>query len=209
MVAALLTLALFLMAGFVAFTAMIPPPARGEPARAQAIVALTGDASRVGDALALLAQGRGGRLLITGVNRKTTRSEIAAETPGFDYLFKCCIDLGYQASNTLGNAAETRRWAAREGFRRSLIIVTSTYHMPRALAEMRAAMPNKQLIPFPVATPRLEDRNWRMLLPNLRLLGWEYVKYLIAIARIAFEDRLHPPARGRAQKSILALHAST
>ncbi|HUZ66784.1 MAG TPA: YdcF family protein [Beijerinckiaceae bacterium] len=176
-----------LLAGFVAFSANLPKADHGVSESAQGIVALTGDAARVRDAVALLAAGRARRLLITGVNRKTTRPEIAAETPGFRYLFKCCIDLGYEAVNTLGNAAEARQWAQREGFRRSLIIVTSTYHMPRALAEMSAAMPGVDLIPYPVATPLLSARTWWRDPQSLRLLGREYVKYLIAVARMALE----------------------
>ena len=52
----------------------------------------------------------------------------------------CCVDLDYSAINTEGNAIETKRWAHRRGIR-SLIVVTSNYHMPRAMAELRASFP--------------------------------------------------------------------
>ena len=182
-----------LLVGFVAFSAAMP---HGEPAlaaRAEGIVALTGDSSRVQDALALLAAGRARRLLITGVNPTTTAPEIAAATPKFRYLFKCCIDLGYEAVNTAGNAVEARDWAKREGFRHSLIVVTSTYHMRRALAEMGAAMPRISLIPYPVGAQEFDGKPWWGNLRALRLLGREYVKYIFAVTRMALEPS-HAPA---------------
>lgn len=176
-----------LFAGFLRFSAQVPnADPRAKPS-AQGIVALTGDTARVRDAVELLAAGRASRLLITGVNPTTTGPELAASTPGFGYLFKCCIDLGYKALNTVGNAAEARQWATREGFRHSLIVVTSTYHMPRALAEMAAAMPGMDLIPYPVAPPRLGVKSWWRDPQTLRLLGLEYVKYLVAVARMKLE----------------------
>ena len=55
-------------------------------------------------------------------------------------LFNCCVDLGYEALDTVGNADETRTWARSNGYTR-LIVVTSRYHMPRSLAELALAMP--------------------------------------------------------------------
>jgi uncharacterized SAM-binding protein YcdF (DUF218 family) len=203
-VASLLTLlaiaaATALFVGFVAFSAELPQAGARAPPKAEGIVALTGDAARVRGALELLAAGRAARLLISGVNSTTTASELAASAHGFHALFKCCVDLGYQAVNTVGNATEARRWAEREGFRRSLIIVTSTYHMPRALAEMAAAMPGMDLIPYPVEPPRLNAKSWWKDPSVLRLLGREYVKYLFAVARTKLErDKLWPAAFGAA-----------
>lgn len=192
-VAAALALAA-LLGGFLRFTLALPPPGANKPVRTQGIVALTGDAARVREGLALLAAGRAERLLITGVNRRTTKAEIAAQVPGSQPLFRCCVDLGYQAINTKGNAAEARLWAKRHGFDHSLTIVTSTYHMPRALADMEAAMPNYNLVPFAVASPRLNHKSWRGQFTNLRLLGDEYLKYLLALVRMQIE-RLRSPAR--------------
>src|SRR6202167_260424 len=101
---------------------------------ADGIVVLTGGTSRITDSLELLAAGRGKRLLITGVNPGTTTGEIARHVVDYDRLLACCVDLDYSALNTLGNAVQTRRWALDHGFH-SLIVVTSSYHMPRALAE--------------------------------------------------------------------------
>ena len=50
-------------------------------------------------------------------------------------LADCCLDIGYLAQDTIGNAEETRAWAQAWGFRR-IVVVTSNYHMPRSLLEL-------------------------------------------------------------------------
>ena len=50
---------------------------------ADGIVVLTGGASRISDAIELLAAGRGKRLLISGVHRTTTAAEIARIAPRY------------------------------------------------------------------------------------------------------------------------------
>ena len=107
---------------------------------ADGIVVLTGGNSRVTDALELLASGRGKRLLITGVNPGTTTGDIAPRSRRLRSRLACCVDLDYSALNTLGNAVQARQWAVEHGFH-SLIVVTSAYHMPRALAELAHQLP--------------------------------------------------------------------
>src|SRR5207248_507539 len=108
----------------------------------------------------LLAAGRGKRLLISGVNPGTTTSDIAHQVSEYSRFLSCCVDLDYSALNTLGNAVETRRWVLDRGFH-SLIIVTSAYHMPRALAGAEAP-PSTEctrssdpcLVPLPCSSAR-------------------------------------------------------
>ena len=106
---------------------------------------LTGAASRIPDAIELLAAERGKRLLITGVHRDTSKREIARLTPLYARYFACCIDLDRSALNTFGNALEIKRWAREHNFN-SLIVVTSNWHMPRAMAEVRHQLPDVTLI---------------------------------------------------------------
>jgi uncharacterized SAM-binding protein YcdF (DUF218 family) len=108
------------------------------PIHADGIVALTGGSERIAEAVHLLAHGFAVRLLVIGVNQATTGTEIARLMPQFGAELSCCVDLGYEAQNTAGNAWEAKRWA-RAPAMRSLIIVTSAYHMPRALAEIAHA----------------------------------------------------------------------
>ena len=179
---------LLLGLGFVWFLWRVPTDEVALPGRADGIVALTGGASRINDAIELLASGRGGRLLISGANPTTTPHEISQLNPEFEPWVRCCVDFD-RALNTLGNAIETRHWAERRGFR-SLIVVTSNYHMPRALAEFANQLPNVTLLPFPVVTNRQRAEPWWANSGTARLMFTEYVKYVFTCIRIG----LHPGA---------------
>jgi uncharacterized SAM-binding protein YcdF (DUF218 family) len=153
---------------------------------ADGIVALTGGASRISDAVGLLASGHGRRLLITGVGPVTNTEELMRLAPDHQRWFGCCIDLDYTAANTVGNAVQTRRWARERGFR-SLVVVTSDYHMPRAMLEIGHRLPDVTLIPFPVVSGQIRDEPWWSHPGTAKLLLHEYFKFLIAAARIRLE----------------------
>src|SRR4029078_2286089 len=82
----------------------------------------------------------------------TNSNEISRLNPEFERWVRCCVDFD-RSLNTLGNAIETRRWAESRVFH-SLIVVTSNYHMPRALAEIAHQLPDVALVPFAVVTDR-------------------------------------------------------
>jgi uncharacterized SAM-binding protein YcdF (DUF218 family) len=172
--------------GFAAFVWFLPEDQVPLQQSADGIVVLTGGTSRVTDALELLASGRGKRLLITGVNPDTTTGEIARQTVNYNRWLACCVDLDYSALNTLGNAVEARRWAIGHGFG-SLIVVTSSYHMPRALAELAHQLPDATLIPYPVVSDRLRIEPWWSNGATTRLVLSEYLKYLFAKVRMRFD----------------------
>ena len=176
-----------------------------EPARADAIVALTGpSAERVNAAIRLLEQDKGRRVLISGVNREVRRQELRALTPGSNRLFNCCVDLGFEAEDTVGNAQEIAAWADAKGYD-SLIVVTSDYHMPRALTEIRAAAPGVELTPYAVETPSLDNSRWWRAAVTARRMTLEYMKYLAALARATVgagrADTAEAPADGPAEKA--------
>ena len=177
-------------AGFVAFVAQLDRIESAPGRRADAVVVLTGGAERIAEGVRLLRQGTGRRLLISGVNERTTRWDVAARGTPEDQeaFFSCCVDLGYRARSTIGNALEARRWATAQGFR-SLVVVTSSYHMPRTLAEFSHAMPEVALTPFSVVPEGAHLDQWWRDPATLRLLASEYLKYLAASARIRFEAR--------------------
>jgi uncharacterized SAM-binding protein YcdF (DUF218 family) len=155
--------------------------------KADGIVVLTGAAARIPDAIELLADERGKRLLISGVYRATSSHEIARITPLYSKYFACCIDLDRSALNTFGNALQTRSWAREHNFN-SLIIVTSNWHMPRAMAELEHQLPDVTLIAYPVISEKLKDDVWWSNLSTARLLFAEYLKYLLALTRMSFDS---------------------
>jgi uncharacterized SAM-binding protein YcdF (DUF218 family) len=183
--AAVATGALVLAVGFLWFLLSIPNDEVAIERDSDGIVVLTGGASRIADAVELLATGRGKRLLITGVNRTTTSGEIARLMPRYERWFACCVDLDY-AVNTIGNAVETRRWAKDKNFH-SLIIVTSGYHMPRAMTELARQLPDAALVPFPVVTEKLRTEPWWSSMPTAKLLFVEYLKYMLAQIRLRLD----------------------
>jgi uncharacterized SAM-binding protein YcdF (DUF218 family) len=178
--------------GFVVFVRQL---ARNE-ARAETIpvtdgiVALTGGPDRIADAAQLLAQGRGRRLLITGVNEKTSVEELARIAPRLKPMLDCCVDLDRRALNTIGNAFQTARWSHAMGFK-SVLVVTSSYHMPRTLAELGQIAPDLTLVPYPVVSSRLDPDAWWHDGQTGRVLMLEYLKWLAVRLRIALD--LRPP----------------
>ncbi len=178
------TIALF--AGFFIFAHAVSVMPAGSLLAADGIVALTGDDDRISEAIRLLAEGRGERLLISGVNKSTRAPQIISlNTAGQElaFLFRCCVDLDKRSLNTEDNAVQATVWARKRGFR-SLLVVTSTYHMPRAIIELRQSMPEVELVPYPVKSPRMETEWW-----NDSRTSWvlckEYLKFVTASARYA------------------------
>lgn len=169
--------------GFGCYVTSLPTSEIAVHDRADGIVVLTGGSSRVSDGMELLAADRARRLLISGVRAGNGRFDISRAMPEREGLLTCCVDLGRFAVNTRGNAAEARRWASDRGFR-SLIVVTSNYHMPRAISEFSHAMPTVTLIPYPVVGDQWRSEPWWTSGATARLLLTEYVKFLFAEARI-------------------------
>ena len=191
-------LAALICGGFVWFIWHVPATEVALDRNADGIVVLTGGASRISDAIELLASGHGKRLLISGVHRTTSTAEIARINPRYEGLVSCCVDLDHSAINTTGNAIETRRWVNDRRFS-SLIVVTSAYHMPRTMAELARQMPDIALVPFPVVTEKLRNEPWWSSGATARLILSEYTKYVVAQLRMSIEPApaLNDSAGGR------------
>lgn len=169
-------------AGFLIFadsvTNMRPP----ETVRADAIVVLTGGYQRIEQAIDLLKRGYGQRLLISGVNPTTTAKQIRKTTRTSPELFECCIDIGYGAIDTIGNANETAIWIRDKGYK-SVLVVTSNYHLARSLMELRRSDPDTQFIGYPVVNADLKTRAWYSEPDAMRTMLAEYGKTIVAYAR--------------------------
>lgn len=160
-------------------------------ATADGIVVLTGGKARIETALDLLAQKKGRRLLISGVHPQSTPDAIRTAVGGKEEWFDCCVDIDRAATDTAGNADETAKWATRNGFA-SLIVVTSDYHMPRALMEMRRHRPDITFTPWFVIHEHPEAGDAAAERENLRLMASEYVKFLAAGLRFALSPATVP-----------------
>ena len=171
-----------LVIGFFIFTGSIER-SQLEPRTADGIAVLTGGAARIDEAMKLLTQQKAKRLLITGVNRTTSTEELKQLASQGDQLFSCCVDIDKEARNTIDNATETSQWVARNHYT-SVIVVTSNYHMPRALAELGRVMPGVTLIPYSVIDNNVHLDRWWTYPGTTKLLISEYLKYLPALARL-------------------------
>ena len=179
---------LFLV-GFLWFTKEIERFARTSPEMAaDGIVVLTGGEARIQSALERLRQSPGSRLLISGVHPETTRSAIERATHGEHAdLFACCIDIDRVALDTVGNAEQARIWADRHGMR-SLILVTSDYHLPRSMMEFRRKLGEIEIFPLPVRSDAgnqpaqlAEPGVFRVVIP-------EFMKYFVAVLRFGVRE---------------------
>src|SRR5690606_4364230 len=102
-------------------------------------------------ALRLLEEGRGERLLISGVSDQATEADIRGMAPAGASRFECCVDLDRAAADTVGNARETADWAHAHGYER-VLLVTDAFHMPRARLELAGAAPDVTFVPWPAST---------------------------------------------------------
>jgi uncharacterized SAM-binding protein YcdF (DUF218 family) len=186
-------------AGFLAFAEAVRSLEPVPDPRAEAIVVLTGDEERIATGMRLMVEGRAQRLLISGVHPTTRvptelKRRIHADDATRKAILRCCVDLGHDALNTSGNADEARRWAQSNGFR-SMIVVTSGYHMLRSLVEFGRVMPDIRFVSYPVQTSRsLHLESWWRHWPTFRLLLGEYVKLLGSSARATLMHLVAPAA---------------
>jgi len=197
--AAIFVVLLVWATGLLAFAARVDrlTPA-DDPAPADGIVALTGGSGeRIAAGLGLLEAGKAKRMLISGVSRHVTRGELQTIVGAAKPVFDCCVDLGFQAANTLGNARETAAWTRAHGFR-TLILVTADYHMPRARLELHAALPEATIETYPVATTELRTGDWWKTGAGAERMILEYCKYLAVLARETLLD-LGPKPKGGAR----------
>ena len=172
------------VAGFAVFVTasrQVPKP----PSAVEAIVVLTGAPGRIEAGLRLLGEHQTGRLLISGVGQSASFAGLARRA-GADAGPAGRVTLGRLAHTTSGNARETADWVRQYGVT-ALVIVTSSYHMKRAMLEFARAMPGVVLIAAPVATPWPHDSaGWR-------LFAGEFNKYLAVLCRLdVLADRDDP-----------------
>jgi uncharacterized SAM-binding protein YcdF (DUF218 family) len=172
-----------LVLGFILFASVVTRlPAPNNP-RADGIVVLTGEGRRIAEGARLLKEGRAERMLISGVFRKTGKRAVIEIARLSEAQFDCCVDLGYAALDTTGNADEARAWATSRRYG-SLIVVTASYHMPRSLAELSLALPGARLIPHPVVPNNFPPRRWWLHPSVIRTLISEYLKFLPSAAHL-------------------------
>ncbi len=184
-------------AGFLHFAETVAALEAPRDPKADAIVVLTGGYQRIDHAIGLLKRGAGERLLISGVNPTTSGNQIRKLTQSSSSLFECCVDIGYDAMDTIGNANETANWINDHRFRR-VLVVTNNYHMPRSLLELKVADPQTEFIAYPVVNTDLRNGNWLRQPGVMKAMLSEYLKYSLARVRAIAGARSWSGLRGDA-----------
>lgn len=179
-----------LLFGLFHFAAQLPRTAQAPERATDAIVVLTGGAGRIDRGFELLAEERAERLLISGVYRGVEVEELLTLAQRSPEEMRCCIELGYEAYNTIGNARETAVWVATHQIR-SLRLVTAAYHMPRARLELSRYLPGVEILEEPVMAETTRMDHWWRHRPTATLITMEYLKYLAASLRRLPEDFSH------------------
>ncbi len=180
-----LALSLLWLGGYLAFAAWVAgmkPDDASLPT--DAVIVLTGGARRVNTGLELLAKGHAPQLYISGVNTAVSLDDILSQwqsAPEEKRAAACCIILDHKARNTAQNASETKDWAKSENIR-SLRLVTSSYHMPRAFLEFRSVLPGVRIVPHPVVSIRTDLETGRFW----TLTFIEYHKTILTLLRTHF-----------------------
>ncbi len=114
--------------------------------QSDAVVVLTGGTNRIQTGLSLMEKINASYMLISGVNKDVSHTELFPKMSG-ENLNK--ITLGYDALDTVGNAKEIQSWL-KDKTVNSILLVTSFYHMPRSIFEIKKVNTNLQVRPWPV-----------------------------------------------------------
>ncbi len=178
---ALLVIAVWL-AGLHSFTRDMQLDLPDRKANADAIVVLTGGSNRLKTGFELLEQDRGKKLFVSGVYHGVEMGELLLHArPKNREMLECCVVLGFEADNTLGNARETVQWMHRQQYK-TMILVTANYHVKRALqAFSHYASDDIKIIPYPVTPDGLNMDTWWKIPKYRSLILREYTKYVASL----------------------------
>jgi uncharacterized SAM-binding protein YcdF (DUF218 family) len=176
---AVLLVVLIWGAGLTWFAGQIPRAAGVALVPTDAAVVLTGGSGRLDVGIDLLEQGWAGTLFVSGVYERVDVHTLLDLFRRQDPQLACCIELGYAAGNTRGNAIETVDWARRKGVS-SITLVTSNYHIPRANYEFGRYLSGISIQLHPVLPDRYDIENWWRDIATFKLVAWEYSKFLLA-----------------------------
>lgn len=147
------------------------PPAGG----ADAIFVLTGGENRIAEGFRAWRDGTGKNLFILGAGRDAKLEQVLPGLPSVPLRDRGRVRLEGWSRNTFENAISAKSFVMVNGYRH-VILVTSDYHVPRALRAFRT------VLPADVAVSVLPVRStWRAASPRtLRLFlveGWKYWWY--------------------------------
>lgn len=180
-------LATLWIVGFGIFASNLPLEPAPLSETTDAIVVLTGGTLRLEQGIDLLEAGVAGKLFVSGVHRGVDVAELLRLQNREMKKFECCIILGHDAANTVGNADETAAWVKAKKIT-SIRLVTAGYHMPRSLLEFRAAMPGVRIVQHPVTPDHVKHESWYRYPGTAVLIAEEFTKFTLVWLRQTWRD---------------------
>ena len=156
------------------------------------IVILTGGTNRIKDGLEIINDFKipkiiKYKILVSGTGTGFTKLSLKKKLgPDFNsHLIQCCIELDNISKNTFTNASETFKWTKKNNIK-EFILITSNYHMPRAILEFNSLMPNLKIYTYAITPKKHDIENWLNSYQTFGLVFTEYCKYIVASLRIKF-----------------------
>ena len=160
------------------------------------IVILTGGTNRIKDGLKIIKDFKipkiiKYKILVSGTGIGFTKLSLKKKLgPNFNtYLIQCCIELDNISKNTFTNASETFKWTRKNDIK-EFILITSNYHMPRAILEFKSVMPNLKIYTHAITPKKHNIKNWLSSYQTFSLVLTEYCKYIIASLRVKIFNTL-------------------
>ncbi len=149
-----------------------------------AIVVLTGGRNRIAKAVKLMNNNMAEHLFISGVEKHTSLNAIVKSLK-ISINNPDKVELGYDATDTIGNAREIKDWVEKNNIK-SVRLITSNYHIPRSLAEIKAYNLPLEIELTPVYSENVANYWWQSW-GTFKLIVSEYNKYLVVVLRNLFK----------------------
>lgn len=150
------------------------------------VVCLAGGKFRVEAAYNLFAQGVGKELFIVGAGKKSTPGNLG-RAHAAEALQKMTetrfrgIQVETESRNTIENAFAVSRYLQQNPEVKSIVLVTSAYHMRRAQVVIEHQVHNGlEIIPYTPPSERIEKRTWWHTWLGIEVTMTEYFKFLLA-----------------------------
>ncbi len=167
--------------GFLTFFGTLPNTPEELPDPVDAIVVLTGDNNRISTGFELYKHFRGEKLFISGVYPGTTVADLTR--PYLPAHRTVGIELDDKARNTHENAVETAKWLKLNNYR-SIILVTSDYHMRRSWIHFQNQIPDIVITPYAVKP----DTPWFQSYKGIKTMVRAYNKLIVTFPIIALNN---------------------
>jgi len=176
---AILIMLILWTVGLFYFTSSLQIAPKLSDKEVDAIVVFTGGSNRIDEGFNLLDKKAAKKLFISGVYKGIDTTQLLNRWRKEDQNhLDCCVVLGFEAVNTIQNVKETAKWLKDEKYK-SIYLVTSNYHMPRALLEFKRRLPEIEVHPYPIIPQKVNMDSWWDNRTNFVIISKEYTKYII------------------------------